>query len=759
MGAMVFGGVDRERIALNESTLWSGERSDMHENPDALEHLPEIRRAIFEGRYAEADRLSKQFLMGRQDNFGTHLPLGDLFLKFNYLDSGITDYRRELDLDQGIASVTCRVGDAQYKREVLASNVDDVLVVRLTCDKPGQLSFEASLNGGGKPWEVHAGESGTLDMSGHAYESKHSDGKCGVGFRGRVTIRIDGGQFVSSDESIVVQNADAATVLVSLNTDYAGRDPETLCRSQVEAAAGKTYEQIREDHAADHQRLFRRVELDLGATDAASLPTDKRLELLQRGGDDPHLIATFFQYGRYLLIAGSRENSPLPLNLQGIWNDNLACQMGWTCDYHMDINTQQNYWPAEVGNLPECHEPLFALIESLREPGRRTARKTYGSDGWVCHIFTNAWGFTSQGRSLGWGAFVTGGVWLTSHMWDHYEFTQDREFLAERAYPVLKEAAEFFLDYMVEHPMYGWLVTGPSPSPENQFIAPDGSICSETMGPTCDTVLVRDLFSHCVEASEVLGVDAAFREKLEAALGKLPPMQIGKYGQVQEWLEDFEEAVPNHRHTSHLIALYPSDQITPRETPELAKAARVTLDRRVNRPDWEDIEWSRANLINFHARLGDGEKALESVRILIQKLSDKNLLTFSPPGIAGAKENIFIIDGNSGGTAGIAEMLLQSHRDEINLLPALPQAWANGHVKGLRARGGYEVDIRWENGKLAAGAIRASVDGLCKVRSDSPVQVEMDGRVILVERPEPNVVEFKVKAGQHFCVTPGEGEA
>jgi len=747
---MVFGGVDRERIALSESTLWSGKRSDQHENPNALEQLPEIRRAIFEGRYAEADRMSKKYLMGRQENFGTNLPLGDLCLQFDHPDGKVGGYRRELDLDQAIALVEYRVGDVRYKREVLASNVDDVLVLQLTCDKPGRLSFVTSIEAGDKPWEAHTQGDDSLVMTGHAYESRHSDGKSGVSFQGQVALRIDGGRLVFSDKSIAVQNADAATVFVSINTDYSGRDPSALCQSQIEAAARKTYTQIRETHAADHQVLFRRVELDLGTTDAATLPTDRRMELFQRGSEDPQLIATFFQFGRYLLIAGSRENSPLPMHLQGIWNDNLACRMGWTCDYHMDINTQQNYWPAEIGNLSECHEPLFRLIESLREPGRRTARKTYGCDGWVCHIFTNAWGFTSQGRDLTWGAFVTGGVWLASHMWDHYEFTGDREFLAQRAYPVLKEAAEFFLDYMVEHPRYGWLVTGPSPSPENRFFAPDGSRCSETMGPTCDIVLVRDLFSHCVQASRILNDDAAFREKLEAALAKLAPFQIGKYGQVQEWLEDFEEAMPNHRTTSHLIALYPSDQITIRRTPELAKAARVTLERRVNRPDWEDVEWSRANLINFYARLADGDTAYESVRILLQKHTDENLLTFSAAGIAGAQENIFIVDGNSAGTAGIAEMLLQSHGDEIDLLPALPKAWANGQMKGLRARGGYEVTIRWRDGKLTASDIHSDFDSRCSVRSRSPIQVESDGKAIPVERPEANVVEFSTKAGQSF---------
>ena len=751
LGAMVFGGVAAERVAVNESTFWSGAPDATHDNPAAREHLPEIRRLLFDGQYQKAVDLISRHLLGRQGNYGTHLPVGDLWLQMHHGQGEVRDYRRDLDLDQAVAAVGYSVDGVRFMREVMASHQDRVIALRLSADQPGKVSFAMRFAANRTPSQVRVQGHDTLVITADAREQKHSNGKTGVALVGWVQAIPEGGQVVARGESIAVSDADAVTVLIALNTTFKGGEPGRLCQEQLAAAAAQTYAALRQRHVADHQPFFRRVNLDLGPSAAASVPTDQRLARLRRGEEDPALVAQFFQYGRYLLIAGSRQDSPLPTNLQGLWNDNLACNMGWTCDFHLDINTQQNYWPAELCNLSECHEPLFALIESLREPGRRTAQTVYGARGWVCHVFTNPWGYTAPGWGLGWGVHPTGGIWIASHLWERYLFTGDQEFLRQRAYPTLKEAAEFFLDYMVEDPKHGWLVTGPSTSPENAFVTPNGQgACSEYMGPTCDIVLVRDLFVSCISASRTLAVDEEFRAKLEAALAKLPPLRVGKHGQLMEWLEDFDEAVPNHRHTTHLIALYPNWQVTPRTTPDLAKAARVTLQRRVSRPDWEDVEWSRGNLINFYARLGDGDEAYKHVLGLLREDTDADLLTFSRGGIAGAPENIFVVDGNSAGSAGIAEMLLQSHGGEIELFPALPRAWPTGNVRGLRARGGFEVDLSWNDGRLVQGRLRSLSGNTCRLRSRTPVLVTVDGTATATRSLEATVVEFPTRRGSVY---------
>jgi|SRR6266404_144347 alpha-L-fucosidase 2 len=720
LGGMVYGDVKKERIVLTESTVWSGAPGSSDEIPNALEHLREIRNLNFQGKYLEARTLCKDHMLGRPKSFGTNLPLGDLELAFRTsVDAEL--YRRSLALDEGIVRVEYTMNSHRFLREVLASNPDNAIVVHLTCDAPNQITFSAAIRSA-LPGKVSGLGEDTLVFRGAAFEKMHSDGSHGVEVESRVQIRQEGGSLFADGARLHVQNANAVTLLVAVATSYRGADAQRLCQNALEDAASKSYAELRRAHIADHESLFHRVEIDLGSNpEVGNTPTDNRRKALASGVNDPELCALFFQYGRYLTIAGSRANSPLPMALQGIWNDGLASSMGWTDDFHLDINTQQNYWAAEACNLSECQTPLFSLIEGLRESGSSTAKTMYGAPGWVAHTVTNPWGYTASGWGLGWGIFVTAGVWIALQMWEHYRFTKDVAFLRERLYPVFKDAARFFLAYMVEHPAYGWLVTGPSDSPENSFIAPGGGVCSESMGPTCDRVLIYALFSACIEASGLLKVDPEFRRELERARANLPPFQIGRHGQLQEWLEDFEEAEPNHRHMSHLIALYPENQISPSTTPDLARAAEVTIERRIHSSNWEDPEWSRANLVNFYARLGNGDAAYHHLRGLLSRAADDNLLTYSRAGVAGATQNIFAIDGNTAGAAGIAEMLLQSHGPEIQLLPALPSAWPDGSVKGLCARGGFQASLYWKDRRLQSATLTNQIGGSCAVRYQTQV--------------------------------------
>ena len=726
LGAMVFGTAPKERLQLNEESLWAGEPTDVYPE-NFSENIRRLQGLVLEGKTSEARELGLAKLTRSPTSFRSYEPLADLWIEMDHAPE-IEDYHRQLDLQTGVATVEYRLGDVRMKREVFISAVDDVVAVRLSSSRPGTIRAKIQLTRK-KDMKVTAVGSDRLHVDGQIIDIPAPEGfddnpgGSGPGgahmkFAARMLVRAAGGATRAEGEALVIENADEAILLLTAATDYSletmnfdrSLDPGRQAELILNRAADKPWGDLWRDHVAEHRAMFERVSLDLGGSERDAIATDERLRRAKEGEADPALAALYFQYGRYLLMSSSRRPGRLPANLQGIWNEKMWAP--WEADYHLNINLQMNYWPTDPTNLPETLDPLVDWFIRQTEKGKVSARRLYDADGWVTFTATNPFGRTTPSGSTKASQFQNGvldplaGAWMAMTLWRHYEFSQDEAFLQERAYPVLKGAAEFILDYLVED-REGYFVVVPSTSPENAYIHPGlNKPVRITRGATYHISIVRVVFEAVAQGSKILDTDERLRAELESCLQKLPPLRIGADGTIQEWIEDYKENEPKHRHVSHLIGLHPFSLINEKDA-HLFEAAGRTLDKR---GFGGDVGWSNAWKICFFARLGDADQAHWYLSRLIARNAFGNLMNACWPG------RVFQIDGNFSGTAGIAEMLLQSHDGQIYLLPALPSAWHDGKATGLRARGGCEVDIYWEDGKLKRAVVRPLSGGPIGIR-------------------------------------------